>query len=75
MVLPVVLQKYTRSPGFSYQNAKQMFGDDVRLRFRPSFFPFTEPSAEIDVTCYLCGGKRDAKSAKRQAGSKSWAAA
>lgn len=37
--------------------ARQMFGKDVKLRFRPSFFPFTEPSAEVDVTCYLCGGK------------------
>jgi phenylalanyl-tRNA synthetase alpha chain len=37
--------------------ARQMFGADVKLRFRPSFFPFTEPSAEVDVTCYLCGGK------------------
>ncbi|ASQ89651.1 phenylalanine--tRNA ligase subunit alpha [Prosthecochloris sp. GSB1] len=36
---------------------KQMFGSDVQLRFRPSFFPFTEPSAEVDVSCYLCGGK------------------
>ena len=36
--------------------AKQMFGSSVELRFRPSFFPFTEPSAEVDVTCYLCGG-------------------
>ena len=40
-----------------YSFAKQMFGTDVKLRFRPSFFPFTEPSAEVDVTCYLCGGK------------------
>jgi phenylalanyl-tRNA synthetase alpha chain len=40
-----------------YSFAKQMFGSDVKLRFRPSFFPFTEPSAEVDVTCYLCGGK------------------
>ncbi|MCS6989783.1 MAG: phenylalanine--tRNA ligase subunit alpha [Chloroherpetonaceae bacterium] len=40
-----------------YSFAKQMFGGDVRLRFRPSFFPFTEPSAEVDITCYLCGGK------------------
>ena len=40
-----------------YSFAKQMFGSDVQLRFRPSFFPFTEPSAEVDVTCYLCGGK------------------
>ena len=40
-----------------YSFAKQMFGTDVKLRFRPSFFPFTEPSAEVDLTCYLCGGK------------------
>lgn len=40
-----------------YSFARQMFGSDVQLRFRPSFFPFTEPSAEVDVTCYLCGGK------------------
>jgi phenylalanyl-tRNA synthetase alpha chain len=40
-----------------YSFARQMFGSDVKLRFRPSFFPFTEPSAEVDVTCYLCGGK------------------
>lgn len=40
-----------------YSFARQMFGEDVQLRFRPSFFPFTEPSAEVDVTCYLCNGK------------------
>ncbi len=40
-----------------YSFARQMFGPDVQLRFRPSFFPFTEPSAEVDVTCYLCNGK------------------
>ena len=40
-----------------YSFAEQMFGSNVQLRFRPSFFPFTEPSAEVDVTCYLCGGK------------------
>ena len=37
--------------------AKQMFGKDVKLRFRPSFFPFTEPSAEIDISCIICKGK------------------
>ena len=37
--------------------AKQMFGNDVRLRFRPSFFPFTEPSAEVDISCIICNGK------------------
>jgi phenylalanyl-tRNA synthetase alpha chain len=35
----------------------QMFGKGTRLRFRPSFFPFTEPSAEIDIECIICGGK------------------
>ena len=36
---------------------KRMFGDDVPVRFRPSFFPFTEPSAEVDMGCVICGGK------------------
>lgn len=36
--------------------AKEMYGKDVKLRLRPSFFPFTEPSAEIDVTCLICKG-------------------
>lgn len=36
--------------------AKEMYGRDVKLRLRPSFFPFTEPSAEIDVTCLICKG-------------------
>jgi phenylalanyl-tRNA synthetase alpha chain len=35
----------------------QMFGKDTALRFRPSFFPFTEPSAEVDIQCILCRGK------------------
>jgi phenylalanyl-tRNA synthetase alpha chain len=35
----------------------QMFGRDTRLRFRPSFFPFTEPSAEVDIQCVVCRGK------------------
>jgi phenylalanyl-tRNA synthetase alpha chain len=37
--------------------AKEMYGKDIQLRLRPSFFPFTEPSAEIDVTCLICKGK------------------
>jgi phenylalanyl-tRNA synthetase alpha chain len=37
--------------------AREMFGYDTRIRLRPSFFPFTEPSAEMDVSCTLCGGK------------------
>jgi phenylalanyl-tRNA synthetase alpha chain len=35
----------------------QMFGEETKLRFRPSFFPFTEPSAEVDIQCVMCGGK------------------
>ncbi|MDQ3019521.1 MAG: phenylalanine--tRNA ligase subunit alpha [Bacteroidota bacterium] len=37
--------------------AKEFFGDKLKTRLRPSFFPFTEPSAEMDVECYLCKGK------------------
>lgn len=37
--------------------AKKMYGENIKFRFRPSFFPFTEPSAEMDITCFLCGGK------------------
>lgn len=37
--------------------AKRLFGEDTRLKFRPHHFPFTEPSAEVDVTCFKCGGK------------------
>ncbi|GHT31938.1 phenylalanine--tRNA ligase alpha subunit [Bacteroidia bacterium] len=37
--------------------AKEMFGTDTRIRLRPSYFPFTEPSAEMDISCNLCGGK------------------
>jgi phenylalanyl-tRNA synthetase, alpha subunit len=37
--------------------AKEMFGSDTEIRLRPSYFPFTEPSAEMDISCKLCGGK------------------
>nr|WP_122013567.1 phenylalanine--tRNA ligase subunit alpha [Maliibacterium massiliense] len=37
--------------------AKQLYGENTRTKFRPSFFPFTEPSAEVDFSCSLCGGK------------------
>lgn len=36
---------------------KRLFGDKIKIRFRPSFFPFTEPSAEVDIECLACGGK------------------
>lgn len=37
--------------------AKEMFGAETKIRLRPSYFPFTEPSAEVDISCTLCGGK------------------
>jgi len=37
--------------------ARKMYGNNIKFRFRPSFFPFTEPSAEMDITCFLCSGK------------------
>ena len=37
--------------------AKRLFGEDTKVKFRPHHFPFTEPSAEMDVTCFKCGGK------------------
>jgi phenylalanyl-tRNA synthetase alpha chain len=52
-------------PGITFSNlkatladlARRLFGQQVRTRFRASFFPFTEPSAEFDIECFLCGGK------------------
>lgn len=37
--------------------AQEMFGPETKIRLRPSYFPFTEPSAEMDITCHICGGK------------------
>ena len=39
-----------------YFFVQEMFGNDVKIRFRPSYFPFTEPSAEMDISCLICGG-------------------
>ncbi len=40
-----------------YFFVQEMFGKEVKIRFRPSYFPFTEPSAEMDISCSVCGGK------------------
>ncbi|HEY0356522.1 MAG TPA: phenylalanine--tRNA ligase subunit alpha [Flavisolibacter sp.] len=40
-----------------YFFVQEMFGKDVKVRFRPSYFPFTEPSAEMDISCFICEGK------------------
>ncbi len=37
--------------------AREMFGEDTKIRLRPSYFPFTEPSAEMDISCFICGGE------------------
>ncbi len=37
--------------------AKEYFGEGVKMKFRPHYFPFTEPSAEVDISCFICGGK------------------
>ena len=37
--------------------ARELFGEDTKIRLRPSYFPFTEPSAEMDISCHICGGK------------------
>lgn len=39
-----------------YTFVKRFYGEETRLRFRPSFFPFTEPSAEVDISCFICNG-------------------
>jgi len=39
-----------------YFFVQEMFGDTMKVRFRPSYFPFTQPSAEMDITCLICGG-------------------
>ena len=51
--------------------ARAIFGDDVEVRFRPHFFPFTEPSAEVDITCHKCVGKGYLRDGSRCAGSSS----
>ncbi|OQX80215.1 MAG: phenylalanine--tRNA ligase subunit alpha [Bacteroidetes bacterium 4484_249] len=40
-----------------YYFSTELFGADTKVRFRPSYFPFTEPSAEMDISCFICGGK------------------
>ena len=55
--------------------AKQMFGENIKMRFRPSFFPFTEPSAEVDISCILCGEQRTKNKEQRSCslcGGKGW---
>ncbi len=49
--------RFTDLKGILEAFAKSIFGKDIRMRFRPHFFPFTEPSAEVDISCIICKGK------------------
>lgn len=49
--------KFSDLKGILTLFSKQMFGEDIKMRFRPHFFPFTEPSAEVDISCVMCKGK------------------
>ena len=55
--------------------ARRLYGEDAVVRFRPHHFPFTEPSAEMDVMCFDCGGKGCRAVQRARAGSRFWAAA
>lgn len=48
--------KFSDLKGTILAFCKKFFGPDIKTRFRPHFFPFTEPSAEVDISCYICGG-------------------
>ena len=62
--------------GVLLQFARQMFGEETEVRLRPGYFPFTEPSVEVDVSCFRCGGSgasapSAARPARARAGSRS----
>ena len=64
MALPVAVQVYSVRndakadlKGTLEIFAKKLYGENTKVRFRPHHFPFTEPSAEMDGTCFRCGGK------------------
>lgn len=48
--------RFSDLKGTIHEFARRMYGDEVRVRYRASYFPFTEPSMEVDVECFLCGG-------------------
>jgi len=49
--------KFSDLKGLLTVFCQKLFGNKIKMRFRPHFFPFTEPSAEVDISCYLCGGE------------------
>ena len=49
--------KFSDLKGLLEEFSKAIFGEDIKMRFRPHFFPFTEPSAEVDISCIICKGR------------------
>jgi len=49
--------KFSDLKGLLTVFCQKLFGKNIKMRFRPHYFPFTEPSAEVDISCYICGGK------------------
>jgi phenylalanyl-tRNA synthetase alpha chain len=49
---------FSHLKGVLFYFVREFFSPEVKLRFRPHFFPFTEPSAEVDITCIICEGQR-----------------
>lgn len=49
--------KFSELKGLLSAFCRRLFGEKIKMRFRPHFFPFTEPSAEVDISCYICDGK------------------
>ena len=50
--------RFSDLKGILFHFAKELFGKDIKMRFRPHFFPFTEPSVEIDISCGMCKDKK-----------------
>ncbi|MFC1709725.1 phenylalanine--tRNA ligase subunit alpha [Candidatus Omnitrophota bacterium] len=57
--------KFSDLKGVLEEFSREMFGSRTRMRFRPHFFPFTEPSAEVDISCIICGGTGRSKEKKK----------
>lgn len=57
--------KFSDLKGVLEEFSKEMFGSSTRMRFRPHFFPFTEPSAEVDISCIICNGTGKSKEKSR----------
>jgi len=49
--------RFSDLKGILLEFVKKFYGEDQKIRLRPSYFPFTEPSAEVDICCVMCGGK------------------